>query len=375
MNRSAEQDVHAQAASEEVVNPPDAVEVYRDKALGMYLYWTVDAQFGMVNGHSVIGASADYLSRYFNELQHTFHPTVFDANWYARLALQCGFDYVTVTPKNHNGFCMWDTRTCPFNIMNTPFRRDAMREFVDAFRAVGIPVSFYFSPDDAWYQWTHGKEPARRRPYCLPSENPGLLEHDKAQLRELIENYRPDMLCFDHTPEVSRPLVKYARALDSKIMITRGVLPTPEQGLQEESQGPFEAHYTIGTQWQYKAGNDRNKTGRELVELLADVRSRGGTLLLAIGGPDADGQLPRDKDDLVRELGLWLFVNGEAVKGTRPAPVAREGDVYFTQSRDGNVLYAIDCSGPMKLGEWRTLCLASVRPGADTTVEILGQVW
>ena len=110
-----------------------------------------------------------------------------------------------------------------------------------------------------------------------------------------------------------------------------------------------------------------------MIELLADVRSRGGTLLLAIGGPDADGRLPRDRDDLVRELGLWLLVNREAVRATRPGPVASEGNVYFTQSRDGTALYAIDCTGPRARGEWRTLCLASVRPSADTTVDVLGQ--
>ena len=94
-------------------------------------------------------------------------------------------------------------------------------------------------------------------------------------------------------------------------MITRGGIITPEQERRDQLRGPFEAHYTIGTQWQYKAGNDALKTGRELIELLIDIRARGGTLLLAVGGPDADGRLPRNMDDRVREIGAWNFVNGE----------------------------------------------------------------
>lgn len=370
---SREQDPSAQSGSRDVANDPRAVERYRDMAIGMYLYWTVDAQFGMVNAHSVIGASRDYLGRYFTEMPATFYPEHFDARWYARLARQCGFDYVCITPKNHNGFCMWDTETSDFNIMNTPFARDAIAELTRAFRELGIAVSFYFSPDDAWFQWKRGAEPTRVRPDCLPSENPALLEHDAAQLRELIGRYSPDMLCFDHKPHVARPLVEIARRLDPGVMITRGVLPTPEQALSDRVSGPFEAHFTIGTQWQYKAGNDVNKTGGELVGLLADIRSRGGTLLLAIGGPDADGRLPRDKDDLVRELGLWLFVNGEAVKNVRPWSTPREGSVFYTRSnREPDTAYVIDCTGPLAKGEWRELELRGIAATSESEVSVLG---
>ena len=368
-----EQDRASQDVFTDMSNTPERLEWYQDMALGMYLYWTVDASFGMVNAHSVIGASRDYLDRYFAQLPTFFNPRHFDAGWYAQLAKLCGFDYVTIPAKNHNGFCMWDTATTSFNVMNTPYGQDILRQYVDALRAEDIPVSFYFSPDDAWFQWQRGNVPARARPYANPEHNPDLLNYDKAQLRELMERYQPDMLCFDGFRDATRSLVEYAWSLRRDVMITRGAITTPEQERRADVTGPFEAHYTVGTQWQYKAGNDALKSGRELIELLIDVRSRGGTLLLAIGGPDADGRLPRNMDDRVREIGLWNFVNGEATRGTRPWHVPREDVLSFTQAQDTDTVYIFDTLPPLAMGEWRTITLRSIHSTEQTEIEVLGQ--
>ncbi|MCY3833393.1 MAG: alpha-L-fucosidase [Chloroflexi bacterium] len=368
-----EQDRASQGVYTDMRNSSERLDWYQDMALGMYLYWTVDASFGMVNAHSVIGASADYLRRYFTQLPAFFNPRQFDAGWYARLAKLCGFDYVTVAAKNHNGFCMWDTETTDFNVLNTPYGADILREYTDALRANDLPVGMYFSPDDGWFQWRRGRSPARAQDYANPESNAELLAYDQAQIRELVERYQPDILCFDGYRDATRSLVEYAWSLDRDIMITRGGIITPEQERRDEVRGPFEAHYTIGTQWQYKAGNDALKTGRELIELLIDIRSRGGTLLLAVGGPDADGWLPRIMDDRVREIGLWNFVNGEATRGVRAWHVAREGRTYFTRDADERTVYAFDTLPPLEMGEWRTLSLKSVRAGSETEIEVLGQ--
>ena len=362
---ASNQPAHAQdqdRASQEVytqrANTPETLAWYQDLALGMYLYWTVDAVFGMVNAHSVVGASQAYLDRYFRQLPLWFNPQRFDAGWYARLAATCGFDYVTVTAKNHNGFCMWDTATTDFKVTNTAYGRDILHQYTQALRARDIPVGFYFSPDDAWFQWRRGREVTRSRDYCNPEFNPELLAYDQRQLEELITVYDPDILCVDGYQAATASLVEFAWDLKPELMVTRGGITTPEQEARQDVQGPFESHYTIGRQWQYRAGNDRNKTGRELIELLVDCRSRGGTLLLAIGGPDADGVLPRDKDDRVRELGLWMFVNGEAMQATRPWLHSRQGDLAFTQSRDGTAAAV----GHLAHGRCRRIAPAGRRP-------------
>ena len=363
-------------ASQEVythrTNTPETLAWYQDLALGMYLYWTVDATFGMVNAHSVVGASQSYLDRYFHTLPRLFNPQQFDANWYARLAVTCGFDYVTVTAKNHNGFCMWDTATTDFKVTNSAYGQDVLQQYTDAFKAWEIPFGVYFSPDDAWFQWRQGREVTRSREYCNPEFNPDLLAYDKRQLEELITTYDPDVLCVDGYRAATASLVDYAWNLKPELMVTRGGITTPEQETRQDVQGPFEAHYTIGRQWQYRAGNDQNKTGRELIELLVDIRARGGTLLLAIGGPDADGVLPRDKDDRVRELGLWMFVNGEAMQKTRPWVHTGQGNLDFVQSQDGTVVYAIDLGEPLALGEWRTIAIDGLHLRPDAQVDVLG---
>ena len=368
-----EQDRASQGVYTEMRNTSERLNWYQDLALGMYLYWTVDAPFGMVNAHSVIGASPDYLRRYFTQLPSFFNPREFDAGWYARLAKLCGFDYVTVAAKNHNGFCMWDTATTAFNVMNTPYGKDIMGEYVDALRANDLPVGMYFSPDDAWFQWKRGNAPARARDYANPEYNEELLEYDKTQIRELVERYQPDILCFDGYRDATRSLVEYTWSFRRDTMITRGGIITPEQERRDDVRGPFEAHYTIGTQWQYKAGNDALKTGRELIKLLIDIRSRGGTLLLAVGGPDADGRLPRNMDDRVREIGLWNFVNGQATRAVRPWQVTREDSSFFTWDANQRTVYAIDTLPPLEMGEWRTISLKSVRATEQTEIEVLGQ--
>ena len=367
-----EQDRASQAIYTRRANQPARLDWYQDQALGMYLYWTVDAQFGMVNAHSVVGASQNFLERYFRQLPLWFNPKQFDATWYARLAASCGFSYVTVTAKNHNGFCMWDTATTDFKVTNTPLGYDVLRAYTNALREQGLPIGFYFSPDDAWFQWQRGKEVTRAHDYCNPEFNPELLAYDQKQLRELIEAYDPDILCVDGYRNATASLVEYAWDLKPELMVTRGGILTPEQEARREVQGPFESHYTIGRQWQYRAGNDENKSGKELIELLVDIRARGGTLLLAIGGPDADGLLPRDKDDRVRELGLWMFVNGEAMNATRPWRQQRQGDLMFTQNADGSVVYAIDLGPQLPFGSWRTVSMEGIRLSPSAQVSVLG---
>ena len=78
--------------------------------------------------------------------------------WYARLAKFCGFDYVTVAAKNHNGFCMWDTATTDFNVMNTPYGSGytCASMWMRCARLI-CRLGMYFSPDDAHFQWRRGK--------------------------------------------------------------------------------------------------------------------------------------------------------------------------------------------------------------------------
>jgi hypothetical protein len=146
----------------------------------------------------MVGASDDYLDRFINELPRTFNPTRFDADEWARQAKVAGMKYVVFTTKHHSGFCMFETETTDFNIMNTPYGQDITRQIVDAFRRWGIAIGFYFSPDDFWLLHKQGTTVSRARPEVNPLNNPELMAHNKAQVTELLTNYGfIDMMFYD----------------------------------------------------------------------------------------------------------------------------------------------------------------------------------
>ena len=252
---------------------------------------SIDVQFGMVISHNLINADDDYCQKYFNELPQTFCPDQFDARRWARFLKSIGMRYVIFTNKHHNGFCTWHTATTPFNIANTPYGKDLTREILDACRAEGLEVGIYFSPDDWHVIWHQGKRIRRRDEDVLPRGNPELMAIAKAQVTELLTNYGPiAMIFFDGDPTGLREL---AWELQPDCVVTRGALATPEQHLPELAEGehpidpaavePWEACFTLGRQWQYRALHEAYKSPRTLIEMIIQTRAGGGNLLINFG--------------------------------------------------------------------------------------------
>ena len=353
------------------LNKPDRAEWFRDLGFGLFIHWSVDSQLGITISHSLVGASDDYTSRFFNDLPKTFDPTRFDPSEWARLARLAGVRYVVFTTKHHSGFGMYDTKTTPFNIMNTPFHRDTTAEILEAFRKQGIAPGMYFSPDDFYWLWKNGKRIQRGTEEVQPSHNPGLLKYDSAQLTELLTHYGPvDVLFFDGEATSLRQL---AWKLQPQIVITRGALRTPEQTIPGQAfDEPWEANDTMGDAWQYQPQNDHYKSGRQLIQRLVETRAKGGNLLLNIG-PKPNGELAIEQEERLREIAQWMFVNSEAIYATRPWVVTNEGDVWFTKKKDGSALYAIaQPAVPWKMGQWQDLVLHSVKATAATEASVLG---
>ena len=113
-------------------NRPERLEWFRDLGFGLFIHWSLDSQVASVISHSMVGASEDYLERYVKELPRSFNPRHFEPREWARLARLAGFTYVVFTAKHHSGFCMFETETTDFSIMNTPYGRDVTRELTDA---------------------------------------------------------------------------------------------------------------------------------------------------------------------------------------------------------------------------------------------------
>ncbi len=291
-----------QDASTASGNRPERAVWFKDQALGLFIHWNIDSQLGAVISHSMVGASQDYLDHYIRQLPQTFYPTKFDPDEWARLAKVAGAKYVVFTTKHHSGFCMFHTQTTDFNIANTPYRQDITRQIVNAFRGQGIRIGFYFSPDDFWLLHRQDHDISRMRAEASPLNNPELMAHNQAQVRELLTNYGPiDVFFFDGEAEGLKQLVW---EIQPNALVTRGDMATPEQNIPDAPMpGPWEACFTLGTQWAYKPTNEDYKSGTRLIEMLIETRAKGGNLLLNVG-PMANGEIPLAQSDRMQELAL-----------------------------------------------------------------------
>ncbi|HSC37086.1 MAG TPA: alpha-L-fucosidase, partial [Chitinophagaceae bacterium] len=136
---------------------------------------------------------------------------------------------------------------------------------------------------------------------------------------------------------------------------------------------PWLSCITMGTAWQFQPTNERYKPGTQLLQLLIEARSKGGNLLLNIG-PKADGALPEEQENRLREMAAWYFVNKEAVDSVRPWVIASEDNTWFTATPDKKTVYAFVTGLPeWKEGTRKTFVLHSVKSTPATTLSVLGQ--
>ena len=353
-------------------NDPAQVEKFRDRGFGLFIHWGVDGPLGGVISHSLVGASPDYVERFFRILPEYFNPQQYDPAKWASLAKLAGFEYVMFTTKHHAGFCMWDTATTQFGVMHTPYGKDITRQLVDAFRKQGIAIGFYFSPDDFGWLHRHGITINREVKGVYPSEIPEFLAYTRQQLHELLTNYGPIDYFFFDGPAAG--LTDYAWQLQPKLVITRGAMETPEQYTPGVAlKGAWEGNLTMGTEWPWKATNEDYKSGTQLINTLIETRAKGGNLLLNIG-PKPDGEIAIEQESRLREIALWNFVNGESIKNVRPWIITNENNIWFTKSDKENAVYAfLTRMSPWRLGDAKTVTLRSVKATAATRVTVLGQ--
>jgi len=352
-------------------NDPAKTELFRDAGLGLFIHWGPNSQMGTEISWPLYNASEEYIKKYY-ALAETFNPAAFDPAEWARLAKLAGMEYVVFTAKHHDGFCMFDTALSDFKITRTPYGKDISAMVAEAFRKEGLLVGFYYSPGDFRYQWETGQrtghiyEPGFDSPAPFGPKRLSFIDYERGHIEELLTRYGDIfLLWFDGKCE---PLKKHSWRVRQDVFISRGEIPTPEQEIPGKADDrAWESCLTTSYQWSYLPGAVV-RPSTEIIENLIHIRARGGNLLLNVG-PRPDGRIAPADEDVLRDLGLWMMLYGEAVRGVRPWTVTNEGDVWLTAKRAEGTVYAL---APLR-NNARTLLLESVSATPGTKATLLSQ--
>jgi len=329
--------------------------------LGIFVHWGVYAVRGVTESWSFFNGDLDY-GEYMAQLGG-FTASRFDAGAWADLFAQAGARYAVLTAKHHDGVALWDTAAGDLSVVRrTPAGRDLIAEYVAAMRRAGLRVGLYFSHLD----WSHPDyasiRPARveaENPFAYPTpgaEDPArwerFLRFHRAQIAELTERFRPDLLWFDGDWERDegqwrmRELREEILARAPEVILNarmrgHGDYATPEQGVPiEPPPGPWELCLTVNDSWGWQARDTNQKSVRQLIGIFAETIGGGGNLLLDVG-PREDGTVTAEQDARLRGLGAWIGRHASAVYDTgRGLP---PGHFYgaSTLSLDRRTLYLI----------------------------------
>ena len=330
----------------------NAVKKWQDDRFGMFIHWgpvsitgkEISWSRGKTNGTPV---------EVYDALYKQFNPEKFNADEWVAAAKAAGMRYIVLTTKHHDGFCLWDTKLTDYNIMNSPFKRDVVKELAEACKKQGIKFGCYYSvPDthnpDYPYDLTGRGHPKRER-YDLDAYNRFLM----AQTTELLRNYGPLVTVWYDTDGTVGELydknrgqlvINNARGIQPDILIDNrtgapGDYSTPEQKVGGfDIKRPWESCMTISAHnhWAWGGEKDGAKPPGQVITMLAQCAGGDGNMLLNVG-PRPDGMIDAVQVDAIRQVGDWLKVNGESIYGTRGGPYMPTP--AYTATRKGNIIY------------------------------------
>lgn len=278
--------------------------------------------------------AVDYLS-----LADQFDPHEWRPRELAQAARAAGMRYAVFTTKHHSGWASWPSAATPLNISTSPYGArggDLVREFVDAFRAEGLRIGFYYSvsdwsdPDYPAWQPSLGPYAFEKYPRATPEQWQRYRDGMKAELTELLSNYgQIDLMWFDggweRTSEEwrSAELEAHIRSMQPHIVLNDrlpgiGDYVTPEQSTPATPlDGPWEACITMNNTWGWDGSDHDYKSPSSLVRTLVECVANGGSLLLNVG-PDSNGAVPQPEAETLHAIGEWMRGHGESVIGARP---------------------------------------------------------
>ena len=381
------------------------MEWWRESRFGMFVHWGVYAIPAGIHkgkkGKSVgewIQLQGQIPIADYEQYAKQFNPTEFDAEEWAKIMKMAGMKYLVITSKHHDGFALWDSKVSDYDIIDfAPYGKDILKSLAAACKTQDIKFGLYHSIMD----WHHLQAQGISAPKYDYQRNPNpefpkfVENYLKPQIKELVDNYDPDILWFDgewipdFTHEMGLDLYQFVRNLKPNIIVNNrvdkgrkgmagmnrddkryaGDFGTPEQEILEgTSTMDWESCMTMNDTWGFKSYDDNWKSDKMLIHNLIDITAKGGNYLLNVG-PTADGLIPQPSLERLQKMGEWININGEAIYSTQKLEkVFKQGeDIRFTKKKNKPHYYAISYKKPQK-----EFILQHLQPSENSTIKLLG---
>ncbi|HAQ21522.1 MAG TPA: alpha-L-fucosidase [Prolixibacteraceae bacterium] len=318
---------------------------------GMFIHWGL---YALPARHEWVKNQERITDENYQKYFDNFNPDLYNPREWAKMAKAAGMKYAVITSKHHEGFCLFDSKFTDYKAVNTPIGRDLLKEWVEAFRAEGLKIGFYYSLID----WHHPDFTVDSRHSQRTDDKAKLAELNKNrdmskyreylhnQVRELLTNYgKIDMLWLDfsypgengkgHQDWDSEKLIKMVRHLQPAILVNDRLdlkeyddgwdFTTPEQ--YKVSKWPevngkrvhWETCQTFSGSWGYYRDEHTWKDTKQLLVLLIESVSKGGNLLLNVG-PTARGTFDERAEKALTSMGNWMKWNNRSIYGCTQAP-------------------------------------------------------
>jgi len=341
----------AQLPKETEAQKTQRMKWWTDARFGMFIHWGL---YALPARHEWVKNRERMTNEQYQKYFDIFNPDLYNPKEWARMAKEAGMKYVVLTAKHHEGFCLFDSKYTDYKSTNTPFGRDIIKEYVEAFRAEGLKVGFYYSlidwhhPDytiDRQHPQRQETDPAYEK-LNVGKDMKKYQEYMKNQVTELLTNYGEiSIIWFDfsfpgqngkgRSDWDSENLLKLTRKLQPGIIVDdrldlRDVeggwdFTTPEQvkvAKWPEVNGKrvaWETCQTFSGSWGYYRDEYTWKSPSQLLELLIESVSKGGNLLLNVG-PTARGTFDFRAQSSLGSMGEWMRVNSRSIYGCTEAP-------------------------------------------------------
>jgi alpha-L-fucosidase len=329
---------------------------------GMFIHWGL---YALPARHEWVKSREELTDEHYQRYFENFNPTLYDPAEWARTAWAAGMRYVVLTSKHHEGFCLWDSQFTDYKVTNTPYGKDVLTPFVEAFRAQGFRIGFYYSLLD----WHHPDFPIDMYHPLRNREDAAELnegrdirkyaEYMRNQVRELLTNFGSiDVMWFDFSYPgrdykglpgkgcddwESEKLLALVRELQPGVLLDNRLdLPeaadfyTPEQSQPREwvhvdgEPVVWEACQTFSGSWGYHRDEESWKSPGQLIRMLISTVACGGNLLMNVG-PTARGTWDERAINALAVYRDWMKLHADSIYGCTQSEFETPQDCRLTQ--------------------------------------------